>query len=357
MTTSTETSTKQQTYSPTNYFLLQNPRRKKEIFESKMKVTANILAIFLAESFFLGTSGFAPKAPAFKSKTALASSIPSRSDRATGRDTKPFYSNDAPGGRSSLDSPQTSSRPTGGNDFKNAFKSSSELIVQGSTLKTWSFPDPMVERVQVLMKTEGRPLNADVELWQGPDNTPQKMRVYLEDGSKRPFCVVLEAPRGSNAIAVRNTNSLEFPLAAFVEADSGNSGLGPTIRRKASGIKPRTVQGGAVHTYPFAPAVDSVQVVLATDGRPLNARVELLQGPNNIKQVMELYTEDGLERPFTCIIETPGTGNVIRVVNTATIEYPMTASVEPYSVRAGGDQSMSFQGTGGNIDTFMNRPF
>jgi hypothetical protein len=250
----------------------------------------------------------------------------------------------------------TSSGMSQSQAIRDIWKAQSAVSIQGSTLKTWSFPDPQVKRVQVLMKTDGRPMNADIELWQGPDNTPQKMRVYLEDGNLRPFCCVVEAPRGSNAVAIRNTNSLEFPVQAVVEGDTGN-GLNSIVKKMSNNSKPRTVQGGSVHTYPFAPAVDSVQVVLSTDGRPLNARIELLQGPNNIKQVMELYTEDGLDRPFVAIIETPGTGNVVRVVNTATIEYPMTAAVEPFRVRPGGDQTVPFMGTGGNVDTFMNRPW
>jgi len=202
-----------------------------------------------------------------------------------------------------------------------------EVIVQGGSLKTWAFSSPAVERVQVVLKTEGRPLDADVELWAGPDNTPHKMRVYVENGADRPFNAVIETPRGPNTVAVRNIGQLEFPMAAQIEAVSATGPLGD-MRTIDHG--PMTIQGGALRTYPFDPHVESVQVLLTTDGRPLNARIELLQGPNNNKQVVELYTEDGLDRPFYAIIESPGSGNVLRIVNTATVEFPLTCSVGAY---------------------------
>ena len=202
----------------------------------------------------------------------------------------------------------------------------SSILVQGGSLRTWSYRSPSVEQVQVMLSTEGRPLDADIELWHGPDNTPVKMRVYVEDGQLRPFSAVIETPRGPNTIAIRNIGQVEFPLAANVVAEGVDA---PSPECLQSSM---TVQGGALRTYPFDPTVDSVQVLLKTDGRPLNARIELLQGPNNNKQVIELYTEDGLDRPFFAYLMTPGSGNVVRIVNTAPVEFPMTASVVPHTI-------------------------
>ena len=197
------------------------------------------------------------------------------------------------------------------------------ILLQGNSLRTWSYASPAVEQVQVDLTTEGRPLDADIELWHGPDNTPCKMRVYGEDGDVRPFTTTIETPRGPNTVAIRNIGQIEFPIMASV-TDMGVAMPSPACIEEA-----KTIQGGALRTYAFDPMVDRVEVFIKTDGRPLNARLELLQGPNNNKQVVELYTEDGCDRPFFCYLETPGSGNVVRIVNTAPVEFPMTASVVP----------------------------
>lgn len=203
-----------------------------------------------------------------------------------------------------------------------------EVLVQGNSLKTWTYNSPMIDRVQVAVRTEGRPFDTEVDLWQGPDNTPQKMRVYSEDGAIRPFQVLVETPRAPNTVAIRNVGQMEFPMIAAVQADTSN-------RMPMMDSELRTVQGGALRTYPFDPTVESVQVMITTDGRPLTARIELLQGPNNNKQVIEVYCEDGYDRPFYVIMETPGSGNVVRVVNTATVEFPMSVAVEAYQIGSG----------------------
>jgi hypothetical protein len=202
----------------------------------------------------------------------------------------------------------------------------STILVQGGSLRTWSYKSPAVEQVQVVLSTEGRPLDADIELWHGPDNTPVKMRVYVENGQIRPFSAVIETPRGPNTVAIRNIGQIEFPIAADVIADVVDV---PSVDCASASM---TIQGGALRTYPFDPTVDSVEVQIKTDGRPLNARIELLQGPNNNKEVIELYTEDGCDRPFFCILETPGSGNVVRIVNTSPVEFPMSAAVVPHSI-------------------------
>ena len=226
---------------------------------------------------------------------------------------------------------------------KGIWDKSNTIVVQGNSLRTWSYTSSLVQRVQVSMNTEGRPMDANVELWQGPDNTPVKMRVYVENGTTRPFNCVVETPGSPNTLAIRNVGQIEFPLTASVAANSVSPDYTEELESGPSGM---VIQGGALKTYPFESEVDSVQVLIKTDGRPLNARIELLQGPNNNKQVCEIYTEDGIDRPFYVVMDTPGSGNVVRIVNTAPVEFPMSVWIDakdfddtrgPTDVVLGGD--------------------
>jgi len=303
-----------------------------------MKLSVGLLALA-----FGGAAAFAPAPKAF---------TPSSLNVYTGTN----LGNNEVVTKQSTSAPKTPTSSPGGAlsnkkaSMKDIWKTSSPIIVQGGSLKTWSFADPSIDRVLVMLKSEGRPLHANVELWCGPDNTPQKMEVYNENGNLRPFSAIVETPRAGNAMAVYNTGQIEFPLSACVEADV-NDGLGAITKTLASGGVPKTMQGGSVYTKPFEPAVSSVQCQLRTDGRPLTARIELLQGPNNSKQVINLYSEDGMERPFFVIFETPGSGNVVRIVNTATVEFPLYATLEPYQISEGSD---NFNVAGGSGYFMMN---
>ena len=217
-------------------------------------------------------------------------------------------------------------------------------IVQGSSIKTWAFTSKnQMDRVLLEMSTTGRPLEAKIELWEGPDNKPQKIRAWSEDGAEYPLRTLVELPSKQNTLAVKNTGpNFEFPLSARVsDGDTlGSSDFSNPVSAQRLwdyGGEMVNIQGGAIDTFKFGDETVSVQIVLQTMGLPLCARLELSQGPNNNKQVIDLYTEDGLDRPFYAIIETPGSGNVIRIVNTATMEYPLTCSVDPYSVEPGFD--------------------
>jgi hypothetical protein len=52
-----------------------------------------------------------------------------------------------------------------------------------------------------------------------------------------------------------------------------------------------------------------------------------MQGPNNNKQFIDVYCEDGKELPIYMV------ANVVRIVNAARLEFPMTAIVEPYMMK------------------------
>ena len=66
--------------------------------------------------------------------------------------------------------------------------------------------------------------------------------------------------------------------------------------------------------------------------------------------MIELNEDYGYDRPFSCVIETPGYGSVVRILNTAPMTFPFSASVVPHSTKQlgyGHDERYAQLGGGG----------
>jgi len=229
---------------------------------------------------------------------------------------------------------------------------------------------------RTFVETDGRPLDVEMEVWEGPANTPTKVRMYSEDGRQRPMNILTNGESMGGTTSVRNVGSMEFPIRAGVS--DGNHGammggydggyehggygrhygapispIGDTMTMMPpSGMRPHgsnnphtngygdrsprpsqsrgeTVQGGSLKTFSLPSHVDAAQVTITSDGLPVNAKVELWGTSSHIKQLAEVYNDDGRSRPFAAIIDVPGGENTIAVRNTGPLEYPIRVVVEP----------------------------
>ena len=176
------------------------------------------------------------------------------------------------------------------------------------------------ERRQVSFHTEGRPLDTEFEVWEGPNYTPMKMRVYSEDGARRPFRTLVG---GSSTASIRNTGPMAFPVSASVTGGGG----GGTMSRQFSGGT--TVQGGALKTFAFQDSsVSSVRISIQSQGLPIMAKVEVLQGPNSVRTVADIDSQDGQRHSFDGMVETPGPSTIL-VHNKGPLEFPIEVLLEP----------------------------
>jgi hypothetical protein len=192
--------------------------------------------------------------------------------------------------------------------------------VEGTTRKTWKFNDFSKDRVQVALTSEGRPVNADIQLWLGPDWTPFTLKAYSEDGKLRPVQTLVGTRNKAAMIEVRNVGMGEFPFSAASNYAKGDMATLPTdIPTSTEGVR---VGGGRVESFPLAPSSEQVEIVLNTDGKQLNARLELLNAPNNPKQTFEVFTNNGQLSSLVVCFNIPDEGSTVRVVNLAPVEFP-----------------------------------
>lgn len=200
------------------------------------------------------------------------------------------------------------------------------------SLKTWDLGEKSTERVQLSMRTNGRPLHANVELWHTPSYTPTKFTVYCEDGRDTPFHAIVETPKHPKTLAVFNTETQDFPIEVSVV----DPGLGNAAESLANET-PQLVQGGKIAAWTFGPEVESIQILLKTDDlgkRNMKAMIEITSGPNDDNQEINLYASDGYKNPFFTVMQTPGPAHSLRIINQNSVEFPFDAYVLPYETAA-----------------------
>ena len=192
--------------------------------------------------------------------------------------------------------------------------------VEGKTRKTWKFNDLSKDRVQVALTSEGRPVTADIQLWLGPDWTPFSLKAYSEDGKERPIQTLVGTRNKAAMIEVRNVGEYEFPFSAASNYAKGAMALVPQeIPATTPGER---VDGGALRSFSLEPSTQQLEVVLNTAGKQLNARIELLNAPNNPKQTFEVFTNNGELNSLCVCFNTPDAGTTVRIVNLAPVEFP-----------------------------------
>lgn len=198
--------------------------------------------------------------------------------------------------------------------------------ILGQTRRTWQFPDITQELVEVDMTSDGRPMYSDINLWIGPDWTPMTMKTYSYDGYKRPLKCIIGTRNKQATIEVKNTGSYELPITCTAAyAKPPFSDLRNDLPNKVEGAY--VEGGGAVHSVTFDPTVEQAQILLKTDLRQLNAKVEVLNAPNNYKQTFEIFTNNGVLNSLYVVVDTPQASNTVRVRNIAPLEFPFKAFI------------------------------
>jgi hypothetical protein len=153
-----------------------------------------------------------------------------------------------------------------------------------------------------------------------PDYTPFSLKCHTEDGKEYPIQTLIGTKGYNVNLEVKNIGPHSYPLTAACSYAIDPLSNAPNDVTSEKSIY---VEGGAVKNISFGPEVDQLQVLMKTDGKQLKARIELLRGPNNIKQAFDVYSSNGDKNYLFLVFDMPGNTNAIRLKNLATLEYPL----------------------------------
>jgi len=277
-----------------------------------MGIGNKVLALCLFQANLMGADAFIPKPSMASSKMALRSSeLP--------EDFQMF--------------PFPSSEPL-------------KRIEGGGTIATYTMP-PDAERVQMFFKTDGRPMKAHIQLWLGPLRRTHELFIDVQDGKLTPYRATLKFKKGGQTLKVSTTGSFEYPMWAGVSVPSLERAEQLRINTEniwenALPEQKQVVQGGrveggggAIRVWHIPNNVDSIQLLawsFYTGKKSFKCHFEVVQGPNNNKQIYDLQCGGG-SQPYHSVIETPGEGWIVRMINKKFVEDgKYEAAVVPYKI-------------------------
>lgn len=177
----------------------------------------------------------------------------------------------------------------------------------------------------------------------GPMEFPINAGVNSVDGGMSPGGSKRGGLAGSEGAIRGGLAAGSEGAGAYMDERDLNGFTHPSSPSMARG---QIVQGESLRAFSLDYSVEAVQVTIKTDGNPMNAKVELWGTSSHIKQVAEVYNDNGLTRPFAAIIDVPGRSNTIAVYNTGPMVDPFRVVVEPVARMDGwdGKEDNSFGG-------------
>jgi hypothetical protein len=210
-----------------------------------------------------------------------------------------------------------------------------ERIEGSETVRNFKIPNGC-ERVQYILTTNGRPLEATIELWVGPIRKTHTLEIHSENGLLTPVRGTLKFKKGTEVITIRTSEGGELPVSACVVIPSPDRSkeLGMLTENLWKSNPKTKIQGGiiqegnnkkvhgAVRYFSIPPEAEACHLMFwsrDTGKKSLKATIEVLQGPNNAKQMYNLQVSGG-NQPYHCVFETPGGGGVIRLINKKYLE-------------------------------------
>ncbi len=235
---------------------------------------------------------------------------------------------------------------------------SMDYIEPGNTIRTYPMPT-WATKCQMRFETNGRPLKGEANLWIGPIRKVHTLKFDTESGIEFPLEQTLTFRKVAPVLKISTADNQNYPMkvGVFVPPPDRIDELQAyteSVFASATPEQKQLIQGsntdgkyGMRVNWTIPQHVESIQLLgwaRDTGKKSFKVDIELLQGPNNIKQKIFLQCGGGTQ-PYHAVFQTPGPGWVVRIRNKKFVEDGLVQiAVLPYesSDPKAGKASMSW---------------